>query len=136
MCKKNGMSYAGRGLVVTNVGTSKATGVWPGRSISENAGWQMAPGAFADASTRIRCWDKFKVYRLAWSHRLPACIGCLNHEVGRKRAGEKEFSERPCDCALEIDSNRVLEFVIVKKKDWGDAHILPFYPGIDHMAAP
>mmetsp|Transcript_20881 Transcript_20881/g.40598 ORF Transcript_20881/g.40598 Transcript_20881/m.40598 type:complete len:390 (+) Transcript_20881:101-1270(+) len=48
---------------ITAPGTSKAHGVWKDRTISELAYWHLADGAMGSASSHIRCWDKFLVYR-------------------------------------------------------------------------
>jgi len=50
-------------LMLRDVGTAKGNGLWNGRRISQKKHWNLAPGAFSLASTHIRCWDKFTVYR-------------------------------------------------------------------------
>ena len=49
--------------MIRDVGTAKGNGLWNGRRISQKKHWNLAPGAFSLASTHIRCWDKFTVYR-------------------------------------------------------------------------
>lgn len=48
---------------VTSVGTSTDRGIWSGRILSANSGWNMAPKSFSAASAHIRCWDLYAVYR-------------------------------------------------------------------------
>ena len=50
-------------LSVGHTASVREHGLWPGRVVSEQPYWHLAPGAMGNANTHTRCWDKFLVYR-------------------------------------------------------------------------